>query len=242
MPTYDHSANPFTRGFNDLRIQRLLAILYDADAPLCYLPPHPAQQHLSDSELERHRCLFNAQYALVESADTVLPADQECYSGQGMVVQVIHGIYAYDQSPPILIGDQYSQSLAEQRLQQLSFTTGHYSRCWEISSAHLPDSTWSDLLSILLDDWPKGLLFETFTLPDSCALGFKLIGTPWTNSNLTHLCGDDADKLRRQQLKAGLPIPLVEVLHLAANADVRILIFDPDAACLDGLPTYDSPA
>lgn len=47
-----------------------------------------------------------------------------------------------------------------------------------------------------------------------------------------------ARQLRQQQLSTGLPVELVEVLHLAAQADVRILIFDPDAAQLDGLHTY----
>lgn len=241
MPTYNALSNPFIRGFNDLHIQRLLAILYDAQAPLCYLPPHPAQQCFTDSQLERRPCLFNAQHALVETDSTALPIVQDGYSGQGIVVQVIHGIYALDQSSPVLVGDQYSQAIAETRIQQLAFATGHYSRCWEISCAHLPNSTWSDVLGILLDDWPRGLLFETFTLPDSCALGFKLIATPWTNQHLAQIDGSDVEHLRRQHLKAGLPIVLVEILHLAAQADVRILIFDPDAACLDGLPTYDNP-
>jgi len=31
----------------------------------------------------------------------------------------------------------------------------------------------------------------------------------------------------------------VEVLHLAALADVRMLVLDADAPVLDGLPLYD---
>ena len=61
MAIHNHPSNPFARGFNDLRIQRLLAVLYDAKAPMCYLPPHPSQQHLGDAELERQLCLFNDQ-------------------------------------------------------------------------------------------------------------------------------------------------------------------------------------
>ena len=32
---------------------------------------------------------------------------------------------------------------------------------------------------------------------------------------------------------------LMQVLHLAALADVRMLVFDADAQVLDGLPIYD---
>ena len=40
-------------------------------------------------------------------------------------------------------------------------------------------------------------------------------------------------------MAAGLPGSLVNVLHLAALADTRILIFDPDAPALEGLPLHD---
>jgi hypothetical protein len=36
-----------------------------------------------------------------------------------------------------------------------------------------------------------------------------------------------------------MPESLVEVLHLAALGDVRMLVFDADANVLDGLPLYD---
>lgn len=238
MSTDTHPLNPFIRGFNDLRCQRLLSILYDAHAPLCYLPPHPSQQHLSDQQLERHPCLFNDQHALIVSSSAALAAHEDSYPHPGIVVQVIHGIFSHDQSPPILVGDLYSETLAQQRIRQLAFETGHYSRCWEISSAHLPAQVWAALSGWFSLHYPPGLLFEAFGLPDSNAIGFKLIGTPWTDSHLQQIEGGSAEQLRQQQLDAGLPVELINVLHLAAQADVRILIFDPDAACLDGLPTH----
>ena len=45
--------------------------------------------------------------------------------------------------------------------------------------------------------------------------------------------------LLQEQLDAGTPEALVNVLYLAALADVRLLIFDPDAAVLDGLAIFD---
>ncbi|HBO1111760.1 TPA: ABC transporter substrate-binding protein, partial [Pseudomonas aeruginosa] len=35
-----HSKNPFVRGYDGLSVQRLLAISYDDDCPLSYLPLH----------------------------------------------------------------------------------------------------------------------------------------------------------------------------------------------------------
>jgi hypothetical protein len=46
-------------------------------------------------------------------------------------------------------------------------------------------------------------------------------------------------QLRQEHRAKGMPESLVEVLHLAALADVRMLVFDADAPVLDGLPLYD---
>jgi hypothetical protein len=37
-----------------------------------------------------------------------------------------------------------------------------------------------------------------------------------------------------------MPESLIDVLFLAAQADVRLLVFDGDAAVLEGLPVYES--
>lgn len=84
-----------------------------------------------------------------------------------------------------------------------------------------------------------GLLFEAFRIPDSDAVGVKLIATPWTDANLEIVDGRDAQALYNEQANARVPSSLLNVLHLAAMADVRILIFDPNAAILDGLPVYE---
>ncbi|MEI1264942.1 ABC transporter substrate-binding protein, partial [Pseudomonas aeruginosa] len=53
-----HSKKPFVRGYDGLSVQRLLAISYDDDCPLSYLPLHVSQSHLPDSQVERHACVF----------------------------------------------------------------------------------------------------------------------------------------------------------------------------------------
>ncbi|WP_338524006.1 ABC transporter substrate-binding protein [Pseudomonas batumici] len=238
MPT--HPFNPFARGFSDLRIQRLLAILYDVDAPLCHRPPHPSQQDMDDDQFSRRQCLFNDEHALVLTAPTTLEEHDAQYSHIGVVVQVIYALFAHYRQPPVLLGDLYSQTVAQLRIKQLAFETGHYSRCWEISSVHLCDAAYNWLVAQTAHHTPTGLLFEVFTLPVSQTLGCKLIDTPWTDANLGDVSDCTAEELRQEQLDAGMPESLVNVLHLAAQADVRILIFDPDAAPLEGLVIYTS--
>lgn len=63
----------------------------------------------------------------------------------------------------------------------------------------------------------------------------KLIATPWTDANLQHVEGISAKQLRQEHRAKGMPESLVEVLHLAALADVRMLVFDADARILQGL-------
>lgn len=85
---------------------------------------------------------------------------------------------------------------------------------------------------------PTGLLFTAFHIPCSPAVWVKLIATPWTSANLSHVEGITAEQLRHEHLDQGIPPSLVEVLHQAATADVRILILDGDAATLEGLALY----
>jgi len=45
-------------------------------------------------------------------------------------------------------------------------------------------------------------------------------------------------ELREEHRDAHVPDTLIDLLHRAGEADVRILIFDADARVLDGLPVY----
>lgn len=139
------------------------------------------------------------------------------------------------------VGDLYSLEEAQAMVHRLSFDTGHYSRAWEISTAHLTDEAMRHLESRVgnVDSKPTGLLFEPFALPDCNGVGCRLIGTPWTDDNLVKIENRPYASLRQEQLDAGTPVALVNVLYLAALADVRLLIFDPDAAVLDGLAIFD---
>jgi len=118
-------------------------------------------------------------------------------------------------------------------VQRLRFETGHYSRCWEISTAHITQDANRYLEDLADIATPTGLLFVAFRMPCGHAIGVKLIATPWTNVE-----GISTEQLWQEHLSKDVPESLVEVLYLAALADVRLLVFDADAPELDGLKLY----
>ena len=71
--------NPFIRGYQNLAIQRLLAIRYEEDCPLTYLPLHSSQAHLADDQVHRFPCVFCDDFALVtEGQDVSSELDDHC--------------------------------------------------------------------------------------------------------------------------------------------------------------------
>ncbi|MBV6826473.1 ABC transporter substrate-binding protein [Pseudomonas sp. PD9R] len=235
------ASNPFARGYDNLRIERLLLITYENDCPPCFRPVHDAQAHLPDDELQLFPCLFNDDFALISEGQSIPDElDERCQS-TGLVRQVIYAVMSEMLNELHHLGDLYSLEEAQAMVHRLSFETGHYSRAWEISTAHLTEEAlrYLERRAGNFDSRPTGLLFEPFALTDCNGVGCKLIGTPWTDDNLVKIEGSPYSSLRQEQLDAGTPEALVNVLYLAALADVRLLIFDPDAAVLDGLAIFD---
>ena len=238
------ASTPFARGYDNLHIERLLLITYENDCPPCVRPVHDSQAHLPDNELQLFTCLFNDDFALISEGqsipDELDELDERCQS-TGLVRQVIYAVMGDMLNERHHLGDLYSLEEAQAMVHRLSFETGHYSRAWEISTAHLPEEAMFYLEGWVSHSAPRqtSLLFELFTLPDCCGIGCKLIGTPWTDENLLNIEGKRYSSLRQEQLDAGTPEALVTVLYLAALADVRLLIFDPDATVLDGLAIFD---
>ena len=230
--------NPFVRGSEKLRIERQLLITYENDCPPCFRPLHQSQAHLPDHEVQLFPCIFNDDFALVSEAQ-IIPADlgERCQS-TGLIRQVVYAVMGETLHGWHHLGDLYSLEEAQAMIRQLSFETGHYSRAWEISTVHLSEEAMR-YLEEWIDRLPfrqTGLLFELFALPDCCGFGCKLICTPWTDEHLLHVCHHAYRELRQEQLAAGVPETLVNILYLAALADVRFLIFDPSANLLEGLP------
>ena len=231
--------NPFLRGYQNLRIDRSLCVTYEDDCPPVWRPLHPSQAHLPDDQVALFPCVFNNDFALITEGQ-VIPGDLEaqCQS-EGVVRTVVYAISGDDFGQPVHVGDTYSEEAAREVVRRLSFETGFYSRCWEISSAHLTGDA-GRFLAELADIATSTLfLFIAFRIPYSPAIGLKLIATPWTDENLRAVEGITAKRLMQEHRKKGMPESLMHVLHLAALADVRMLVFDADAQVLDGLPIYD---
>ena len=233
------NSNPFLRGYQNLSIDRTLCITYEDDCPPVWRPLHPSQAHLPDDQVALFSCVFNNDFALItEGQDIPEDLDAQCQT-EGVVRTVVYAVSGDDSGRPVHVGDTYSEEAARVVVRRLSFETGFYSRCWEISSAHLTVEAGRFLAELADIATPSGFLFVAFRIPYSPAIGVKLIATPWTDANLQLVEGITAEALRQEHRAKGMPESLVEVLHLAALADVRMLVFDADAPVLDGLPVYD---
>lgn len=234
--------NPFIRGYRRLRIERTLILDTEVDDYLVYVRLHESQRHLPDEKILFEDCVFNGYFALVTGDQPLSKRFMRQCPDRGHIRDVVFAILAEEDGSDRLVGYSPTRHHAASVVQRLTFETGFYSRCWEISSTHITGDA-ADFLAELADiATPTGFMFVAFRIPYSPAIGLKLIATPWTDENLLHVEGIDAGQLRQEHLDKGMPESLVDVVHLAALADVRILIFDGDAPVLDGLPVYEDDA
>lgn len=233
--------NPFARGYQNLHTVRTLFITSEDDRPPVWRPLHASQAHLPDDAVERCLCVFCADFALIiEGQEVPAELENQCFT-DGIVRSVMYAITAEDNDDrPVHLGDHTSEEAAREVIHRLSFETGLYSRCWEISSAHITEEAHRYLCKLADLAMPPTFLFVAFRIPYSPAIGVKLIATPWTDENLQYVEGISAEQLRQEHRGKGMPASLVEVLHLAALAEVRMLVFDADASELDGLPLYET--
>jgi len=152
----------------------------------------------------------------------------------------VYAIYGDDvDGRAVHIGDADSKETARAVAQRLGFDTGTYSRCQEISKAHLTESSGYYLIAQTDTDTSDSYMFAAFRIPYSSAIGIKLISTPWTDANLQQVESVTVEYIRKVHKDRGLPDDLANILYLAAEADVRLLIFDIDAPLLPGLPVYE---
>lgn len=230
--------NPFIRGYHDFHIQRVAVISYDDRCPVTYLPLHPSHSHLPDEQALYRRCIFNDSFVLITEGQDIAPELDALCGGAGTIQAVLYSTHGDDNGVSTHIGDTYSEEAAREVVRQLTFETGHFSRCWEISAAHVTEEAIDYLWEMAKVEAPPGLLFAAFRIPGCPAIGVKLIATPWTNDNLLHVEGITAEQLRQEHEGKGVPLSLVEILHQAAEADIRFLILDADAPELDGLALH----
>ncbi len=240
--------NPFVRGYWNLRVVRTLCICYGDGSPHVWRSIHTSQAHLSDNDLISSPCIVTSDFALIKSGTDAISDEliAECdavegINGEGVVGAVVYAIHGDDlDGRPVHVGDTYSAEAARDVVQRLSFETGYYSRCWEVSSAHICQETGQYLANLADLATPEAFLFIAFRVPYSPAIGVKLISTPCTDKNLEYAEGISAEQLRQEHRDKGMPDDLANILELAGQADVRILILDADAPALLGLPLAET--
>lgn len=235
------TTNPFTRGYTQFSYRRVLLVTYADDCPPSYQTLHSSQEHLQNHQIQLSPCVFCDSFSLILEGQTVPEELSEQCQSSGQVSDVLYEVRAVDDGKLIHIGDTPTAEGAQALIDLLSFQTGHYSRSWEISTFHIAPEAFECLQMFAESSTHIGLNFECFLLTDSDSVGCKLYETPWTDENLLMAEGITADELRQQQLDAGLPESLVNVLFLAGQADVRFLVFDPHAHVLEGLPLLQTP-
>lgn len=191
--------NPFLRGYRHLRAVRTLLITYEDDSPPVWRPLHSSQTGLSDDQVARFPCIWNEDFALItEGQDVPGELEAQC-PADGIVRSVVHAITGEDiDGQRVLVADTHSEAAARQVIHRLNFETGFYSRCWEISSAHITEKAYRYLADLADRATPQGLLFVAFRMPGSPAIGMKLIATPWTDENLGAVLGITAKQLQQE--------------------------------------------
>lgn len=235
-----HLNNPFIRGYQNLRVVRQLLITHEDDCPPVWRSVHPTQAHLPEDQVNQFPCVFDDYFAFITEGQKVPRTLEDQCKSEGIVRSVVYAISGQEFDGTLVhVGDFYSEDAARRVVNRLSFETGFFSRAWEVSTGHIIEESMRYLCELVDIDTPPGLLFVAFRVPHSPVVGVKLIATPWTDENLQHVEGITADQLQQEHLSKGIPRDLTHTLQLAANADVRILMFDADAPVLDGLPIYE---
>ncbi|WP_460421634.1 DUF5983 family protein [Pseudomonas sp. ZL2] len=229
--------NPFLRGFQDLRYERVLQISYADDCPPCYRALHPAQNELPNEAINLQPCLFDDDVAVITDGVCVPEFVRMRCPADGLVSTVLYQIMSNQLGRPMHIGDLGNVEAAQNLIEQLSFATGHYSRSREISSAHLPAEEFEYLQVRAWCNSPAGL-FECFELNSSHAVGCKLYSTPWIAAHEASSIGWSASEVCARMRDDHVPPVLIQLLMLAGQADTRLLIFDPDASPLAELPLF----
>lgn len=202
--------NPFKRGYQNPRIVRTLLITHEDDCPPVWRPLHARQAHLPDDQVALFPCLIGRDFALITEGQDV-PDDLEALcQTEGIVRTMVYAVNAEDiDGQPMHVGDTYSEEAARELVRRLTFETGIYNRCWEISSAHLTEEAGRYLCELADIATPTGFLFIAFRVPYSPAIGIKLIATPWTDAGLQHVEGITAEQLRLEHRTKGVPECLI---------------------------------
>lgn len=234
-----NTPNPFLDKLTRYRIERLLQVKYSDNETPCNRAIHSSQAHLKDREIQCQPCIFNDELCLITGAGNIDHDLAASCGNDGTVVDVSYAVLDADTGR--FVGDTYTLDAAHDLEARLSCQHEPWSRAWEISKAHIPLAALNTLLENFGTKMPTrlvGVLIGVFWIDELGTVGFRLVHTPWTDQSL-EVMGLTASGLREEQIAAGYPAELVDLLHLAAQANVRYLVLDPFAPALKGLPTFE---
>lgn len=225
-------ANPFARNLQNLTITRLLQISYEDDSLPCHRPLHASQASLTDVQVEGYRCAFNDDTVVVAKDQRIGFDLMQQHPFTGTVLQVIYSISGDLAGVNVHLADTFSPAQAQQLVDQLNVAASTTS---EISDRHLDLDALQYLIRVTDETWYTGLAFEAFKLWKPDAIGIQLVTGYWSSLQEDFTSQD----LYQEQLRNGVPKCLVDLLHLAAAASIRYVMFDPEAGQLDGLPVFE---
>jgi len=236
------SSNPFVHGYDRFTTTRTLIINQRHSGTFHRRQLHTVHAAVPDFELDGLYCKCNDKYALIPELGADPLEMQTNFPFPGYIAAVVYSVAGFSSTRFTHIGDAPNPEAAEALIGQLSFESGHFNRCWEISWRHVPRLARHWIHRYAQEkNQPPNVFFQAYEIPThhrGHSLGFLLRHTPWTDSHLSDL-GVDSQSLRKKQRAEEIPTPLIDILHLAANADTRVLILDAFAPVLAGLPLVD---
>lgn len=245
---YPVNFNPFEKGYQGFKIERLASI-YIEDLPWKYhhMPIHPSQASFKDYEFEGQKAIFSDHYVFLDTALVSEELRAEC-KYRGHFIKVVYRITATYCIGETILGEALSIDQARSIVDALTFTTGTYSRAWEISQTHIQKDVLDSLkkraqqLSKSFVENP--FLMNLFILDNDddegdFDLGIRLNRTPWTDDHLLKVTEYDQEGLRDSLMHENdLSAEFIDLMLLAGQADVRILIFSEKGKVLETLPTF----
>jgi len=236
-----HHYNPFLVGYSQLRYQRYVRIIDDEGFPLAdTYSLHPSQENLPDEVIYERACLHNygSVYVLLNGQD-VPESIKKKYGYQASIHEITYEITGRKGPAISFIGETHHLKSAKRLMNELPFNGYNYGRYWEISYGHLTDEDHEFMEAHSISPQGKQIsevqLVDIFRLPFMEGYGIRLESTPWTNRRVKRATGMDMAALRKSHEDIGMPVCLMNILHMAGVADARILFFNDIAYETPGL-------
>lgn len=204
------------------------------------LPLHDIQKHFNRFDMMRKECITNQHYVLVE--DPSIPDDlrQECYI-KGFTNHVGYKLIAKCPLGEAYLGTFNTLERVNAVIERCSFDGVVKGLYWQISADHLPEEVLENLINFAFETHPREYQAWKFTLipfPDywnvgECdSLAIRFANTPWSK--------EDCLKIRKQLRGKGLDKRFIDVVILAGQAGIGMLVFEPDGRVIEGLPVYNT--